>query len=461
MLTRPFVAQAQTLRTGGTCLTAATAAILLAAASVPWIFATGTDDVFYLPKLIALWCLLGVILWLVVFGRIREEPGRLRLIGVVDAPVALFVGLNLCAFAFSADRHQSLFGEQLQHQGLLTTLLYVAFFYAARFLVTDLRRVTGLFAAVAVGAFGVSVYAIAQRAGMDPVWKGYLPSGRVFSTIGQPNALAAYLVLALPVTATFLFSGTRPTRVVAGGASAAMAVALVLTYSRGGYLGLLLAAVLLLGYVLRERAGLSSKALIAYAGGALIALSATVALVAPARSVVTSAWNRAWSVSALSGDESISNHLDQWRVATRIVETNPVLGTGPETFPEQFPRYSRMVLPARDVRFFDQFRVESPHDEVLAVAAGSGVPAALSYLAVLGGVAVVLVRAIRSEATPAVRLALIAVLAAGIGHFVTDSFMSAEVTGSWLFWCLIGAGLAVAIDPQELSGSSDLDDGVR
>jgi hypothetical protein len=38
---------------------------------------------------------------------------------------------------------------------------------------------------------------------------------------------------------------------------------------------------------------------------------------------------------------------------------------------------------------------------------------------------------------------LVAVLAALAGHLVTDSFMTAEVTGTWLFWLLLGATLGV------------------
>jgi hypothetical protein len=35
-------------------------------------------------------------------------------------------------------------------------------------------------------------------------------------------------------------------------------------------------------------------------------------------------------------------------------------------------------------------------------------------------------------------------MAAAVGHVVTDAFMSAEITGSWMFWILMGAGLGIA-----------------
>jgi O-antigen ligase len=211
----------------------------------------------------------------------------------------------------------------------------------------------------------------------------------------------------------------------------------------------LAAAALVLLFGLRERIRLSRRAQASYAGITVLVIVLTVVLIAPARSVVTGAWHRAWSVSAVSGDESISNHLDTWKVAVRIVEDHPVAGTGPETFPEEFPAYSRMVLSASEVRFFDQFRVESPHNQVLAVASGAGIPAAIAYLGVLVGAGCLLWQALRRHRDPNVRTALVGVMAAGLGHFVTDSFMSAEITGSWLFWTMVGAGLGIAMSPSE------------
>jgi putative inorganic carbon (HCO3(-)) transporter len=431
--------------------TAAFVVVAAGCAFVPWVFTTRIDDVFYLPKLVILWVLLGLVLWLLAVGTIKgERTTRLRLIGVVDLPLLAFVALNLLALALSEDRHQSLFGEQLQHQGVLTMLLYVAFFYVGRVLISSNRRLRILFGAVAVGATGVSAYAIVQKLGLDPIWKGYLPSGRVFSTIGQPNALAAYLVIAIPVTATLTFGQKKSARIAALAGLLSMVVALLVTYSRGGYLGLAVAGgVFIYGYWGRTALGQPLRR--TYAGAVILALLATVALVAPIRGVLTSTWNRAWSVSAVNNDESIGAHLDLWRVAARIIETHPFVGTGPETFPDLFPRYSPTVLPASAVRNLDQYRVESPHDEMLAIASGAGIPTALSYLILLAGAGAVLWRAARKHADSAARVAMVAVVAVEAGHFVTDSFMSAEITGTWLFWTLVGAALGVVSATTEPS----------
>jgi O-antigen ligase len=427
-------------------LRAAAVLLLAGCAVVPLIFSTHFEDVFYLPKLIALWMLLAVLIWLVAMAALRSQLGeRFRLIGRVDGPIAVFVALNVVALTFSVDKHQSLFGERLQYQGVLTTLLYVAFFYVARLLLRDGRSMLLLLASVSVGATCASGYAIVQKVGLDPIWNGYLPGGRVFSTIGQPDALAAYLVLAVPLTAVLVVLSKNARRVAALAALAAIIVALLLTNSRSGFIGLSAAALVFLfsawDGALRWLRGRRQRVTIV---AVVVVLVLAVAVLPAARSQVSGVWHHESSQSAVRGDVDIGARFDMWRVAGRIIEDHPVLGTGPETYPEEFPAYSRRVLPAASVRYFDNFRVESPHDEVLSVAAGAGIPTALAYLALLGGIAVTLWRTLRRTKDPVLRLAMVSVLSAGVGYFVTNSFNSSEIAGSWLFWTLLGAAVGIS-----------------
>ena len=174
--------------------------VLASCVVVPCIFWTRIEAVFVVPKLAALWAALAIGLVLVALGVVATGrlPREARWVPLVDIPVAAFVAVSIAAWAFSTDREQSLYGERLQHQGLLTLLLYVGFFCLVRLSITDERRLRLFVWAVACGATLVAGYAIVQKAGLDPIWDGYLPGGRVFSSIGQANALGAYLVLCDP-----------------------------------------------------------------------------------------------------------------------------------------------------------------------------------------------------------------------------------------------------------------------
>ena len=117
-----------------------------------------------------------------------------------------------------------------------------------------------------------------------------------------------------------------------------------------------------------------------------------------------------------------------------------MLGTGQETFPDVFPRYSHEVLSTERAAALDAFRVESPHNVYLGIAAGAGIPALIAYLGLLAAFVLTVVRAART-ADPRMYVALVAVLAATAGHLVTDAFMTADVTTTSLFWILMGATL--------------------
>ena len=185
---------------------AQTSVLLACCVVVPCVFTTRLEAVFVVPKLAVLWAALAaglvlIALRVLVTAALPRGPGW---IWYVDVPVAAFLVLNVAAWAFSTDRVQSLYGERLSYQGLLTLLLYVGFFAFARLTIADDRGLRLLTWAVAGGATLVAGYALVQKAGLDPIWEGFLPGGRVFSSIGQANALAAYLVLAIPVTLALL-----------------------------------------------------------------------------------------------------------------------------------------------------------------------------------------------------------------------------------------------------------------
>lgn len=420
-----------------------TGGLLASCVVVPCLFTTRLEAVFVVPKLVALWAVLALSLAVVAAGVLFSGrlPRGARLFVPVDVLVASFVVLNVAAWAFSTDRRQSLYGERLQYQGLLTVLLYVGFFYVARLSLTDARRMRLLALAIAVGATLVSGYALVQKAGLDPIWEGFLPDGRVFSSIGQANALAAYLVPAIPLSASLVFGTKAVWQGLVLTAVAAMIAALSLTLSRGGYLACpLMLVVLAVGWRQELRARMRH---VSYGLAlALVAAATIVAVAQPARATVAESWRRIVASTDFSTHFSARFHLDAWHVAARIAADHPVLGTGQETFPDIFPEYSHAVLPPDRASALDAFRVESPHNVYLGIAAGAGFPALAAYIGIIAAFVVAVWRAARAG-PPELTIPLVAVLAAASGHLVTDAFMTADVTSTWLFWVLMGAGLAL------------------
>ena len=280
----------------------------------------------------------------------------------------------------------------------------------------------------------VVAYGLAQQANVDPIWD-VLNRGRIFSTLGQANNLAAYLVLALPlVLGLALATVSRPARLALVVLVGSMVAALGLTLSRGGYLGALVAVSTFTLLVLRRPK--MDRGLLA---GALVTVIAVVAMLGAVQPVADFAGRIVDRARQLNEVDAGSGalHLDLWAVGIRIAVDHPLLGVGPKMFPAVFPQYREAVLPADRAAIVAQFRPESPHSVPIAIAAGAGVPALSAYLA-LGGIALVAgFRRYRRAATKE-RVLVAGLIAAVAGHFVTDLFVTAEVSTSWLFWVLLG-----------------------
>ena len=429
------------------------ALLAVAAAVVPCLFTTRVTELYLLPKLVALWAVLVLALNVLAAGvAAGRSPGSAaRASRAIDIALAAFVATNLVAFALSTDRRQSLFGERSQYQGLLTLFLYLGFFLLARFVVTDLRRMVLLLTGIVAGTLAVAGYAVAQRAGLDPRWQDEIPNGRVFSTIGQPNALGAYLVVATCASIGLFHLTSTPRRWAVLAVVALAVMALALTGSRGGYLALLVSLAVLGAIGGLRRPGRRALAGLVLAAACLGAL----ALVGPLRQGAAQTWQRALSSTDVRGDTSIRDRLDLWRVALHIALDHPLAGTGQETFPDRFPRASEEVLPADRVARLSGYRVESAHNVPLTMAATTGLPSVLAYLALLACSAWYLLRAARASTDRRVGMVLVAVLAGVTGHTVAGLFMTPELTGTWLTWVVLGAGLGLAAHAraEALTGS--------
>lgn len=111
----------------------------------------------------------------------------------LDFPLVLFLLSQLISTVFSIDRQTSLFGYYSRfHGGLLSTISYLVLYWG---LVANLDKgkVEKLIKAILVSGILVSFYAIAEHFGIDKnLWVQDVQN-RVFSTLGQPNWLAAYL----------------------------------------------------------------------------------------------------------------------------------------------------------------------------------------------------------------------------------------------------------------------------
>lgn len=128
-----------------------------------------------------------------------------------DIPIGLFVLSQLVSTLFSMDPIVSWFGYYSRFNGgMVSVISYTLLFYAY---VSNIKKEFGkkmLFAVLGSAAV-VAIYGVLQHMGIDKhIWVQDVQA-RVFSTLGQPNWLAAYLVALLPVTLALLLT-VQPTK---------------------------------------------------------------------------------------------------------------------------------------------------------------------------------------------------------------------------------------------------------
>jgi O-antigen ligase len=142
-------------------------------------------------------------------------------------------------------------------------------------------------------------------------------AGAVGGILGNPNDLALNLVVFLPFAlATAFKPGPAPRRVVAALCTAVMMATVVLTKSRGGFLGLAAMLVMLVIGSVRVRPA--------------VGVAAVVAVLAAVPLAPASFWERMVSIFDEERDTTGSRQarLDLMKEGVRVFAANPVLGVG-------------------------------------------------------------------------------------------------------------------------------------
>jgi putative inorganic carbon (HCO3(-)) transporter len=184
---------------------------------------------------------------------------------------------------------------------------------------------------------------------------------RVGGTVGSPNFAAAYLSVSLASAASILFTNLgRKLKWLAIAVLGVGGVALIFTFSRGGWIAAALAVALICLLGCRRR-GFSLKTPIA-----IILILAM--LCSPFLSVI--------SARLLEDDKgSAESRIPLMKLAFRIIEDNPVLGVGANNFSVVMDRYL-----TSDFREGWLFTV---HNKYLLVLSETGIVGLLAFLAFL------------------------------------------------------------------------------
>jgi O-antigen ligase len=245
-------------------------------------------------------------------------------------------------------------------------------------------------------------------------------SGRMGVGLYESNYYALLVVLLIPLSIVFGRHERGWRRWLWWAGTSVLLLELVLTGSRGGFLGLLLVLVLL-AFRLMKRA---IPALIGIAVALLVVLL-----------VVPNPMTRRLLASGLSDDfrdagveASNQQRLEVVKAGLRMVQANPVFGVGLGNFKARVLQYGQGDLEADNIA----------HNTYLELAAELGIAALASFLLVVGAALVSLGRTARLARSA--HLPLLEELAIGLhaglwGYLVGAFFLSAQYEK--FFWLVI------------------------
>jgi putative inorganic carbon (HCO3(-)) transporter len=234
------------------------------------------------------------------------------------APLVLVVWSLLCFYS-AADEARAL--KLLA--SLAGGLIFAAVVYASCRGLADVRLVLG---AMTLAGAVVGLTALAGGADFEAAYGGASVSGRLEGAFDSPNQLGSFCAVLTPIAAAFVFAVRGLTaRVLATGGLLLLVSALMLSLSRGAWLGVAVAAVYMLLTLREARHLVLALAIPALAAG--IALSSDNATDSRELQVIG---ERARSFTARS---PYDGRTDIWNEARRQIKDDPWTGQGPGAFP--------------------------------------------------------------------------------------------------------------------------------
>ena len=198
---------------------------------VPLLLTPWNYELFEFNKMVAVYGLTTIIVGAWIVKMISEKEIRITRTPL-DIPIVLFVSSQFVSSLFSIDPHVSWFGYYSRFNGgMWSVISYVLLYYAfvnnmpkasegqsikASKLknqnvdtLTHADTLTHLLHIILASGFLVAFYGVLERVGIDKhLWVQDVQS-RVFSTLGQPNWLGAYLVVLIFIAIGFALKESR------------------------------------------------------------------------------------------------------------------------------------------------------------------------------------------------------------------------------------------------------------
>jgi tetratricopeptide (TPR) repeat protein len=329
---------------------------------------------------------LTIGLW--VTKMIREKKIIFRRT-LLDIPLLIFFGSQILSTIFSIDLRTSFLGYYSRFNGgLISTICYLILYWAFVSNMNKERVIRSIYfllyssAVVSIIAvlehFNINITCAFIGQGIKSCWVQDVQN-RVFSTLGQPNWLATWIVVLIPLTLSQILDSKNIKRILLYLLSILLFTTLLFTKSRSALLGFFAADVLFwtFAFIIKRKS-------------VFIPLIISNLLFVLLFLIVSTPWNPAKIIPLekiqgpaleTGGTESGTIRKIVWKGALRVFIHYPVFGSGLETFAYSYYQYR--PVEHNLVSEWD-FLYNKAHNEYLNFAATTGSLGIASYLYLIG-----------------------------------------------------------------------------
>lgn len=354
----------------------------------PLIFTSANTELYEVPKMSFVYFGACLLFALTAFKFIFEKNFIFPK-NPIAALMLIFIAVQIASTLNSIDKFTSIFGYPTRlNGGLISQIAYFAIF-AAALINLDSQKTLKLALVSCVTAFTVSIIGILSHFGYDltclaltgnissSCWQAeFNPTLRIFSTLGQPNWLAAYLVLMIPVSLSFLFTSSKKLQKITFLlVSFFLILALIFTGSRSGAAGLIVS--LIIFFTLNGKRLIAKNRKIFFT---LIILFIAVSLTFGSALMKRLSQSITGQKTVEGGTETGQIRLIVWQGALEAFKKSPILGHGPETFAYSYSKFRPL---AHNQTSEWNFFYNKAHNEFLNYLANIGLLGTFFYLAFL------------------------------------------------------------------------------
>lgn len=169
----------------------------------PLIFTPFNSESFEIPKMYFVY-LMTVLIALAHSINYFQKKTTLFINHPLNFPLFLFLTSQILATIFSIDKYTSFFGYYSRlNGGLLSLLSFTTLFFILQNYL-DAKFIKKIIIFTLISGTTIAIYGILQHFGIDKnIWPHDDVTARVFSTLGQPNWLAAYICILIPLVFIF------------------------------------------------------------------------------------------------------------------------------------------------------------------------------------------------------------------------------------------------------------------